>query len=209
MTQVDPKLYPLAAMCQASQIALQLATLGNCDEPAFHALIDSLFIFDPADTQAVYGNARRLDLGLLYFGILSQRPFQISQKLALKLILSFVRLAKKILASPPLQEKLKVQLIRIHEQVEYFGSWQHPRVLHNLGDLYIDLATNSSFRLKMSGQKKFLQDVEVINKIRAALFAGVRAAVLWYQLKGNMLWLLWNRKELLHEAKLVLAEKKE
>jgi high frequency lysogenization protein len=201
---VTPKLYPLAAMCQAAQLVLQLATLGTCDECALHTQIDSLFALEPKNVEAIYVDIHHLDLGLAYFDIICHHPLRIAEKAALRMIYSFSALAKKILMNPNIAENLKSQLHRIQEQSQYFGSWDHPRVMQNLGDTYLELANRFNFRLKISGQKKYLQDLENIHKIRAALLSGVRAAVLWHQMKGSFLWAIWHRKTLVQEARQLL-----
>jgi high frequency lysogenization protein len=202
------KLYPLAAMCQAAQLVVQLALSGTCNEQALQTQIESLFIFEPKQLAHVYGNFSNLQLGLNFLNFSLHHPVKASQGRRLLLIRSFCLLAKKILHSPKIQKKLFEQLSRVEEQINYFGSWQHPRVIQNLTSIYFELANKFQLKLKIAGNKKYLEDVETLNKMRVVLFSGVRAAVLWYQLHGNTPWILLNRKKLSWQIEMLLIAEK-
>jgi high frequency lysogenization protein len=45
----------------------------------------------------------------------------------------------------------------------------------------------------------------VQSKVRAALLAGIRSAVLWQQVGGGRLQLMFSRQRLLSEAKTILS----
>lgn len=199
------KLYPLAAIFQAAQLALQLSTRGHCEDIFLKAQIDSLFVFDPTHTEQIYQDQfRHLKLGLVSLELALKEPHKTLKGVMSKMVVSFFKLAKFILATPNAQKKIRTQLDRIHKQIQYFSDWQHPRVMENLSLLYLDIANSRHLRLKIVGQKKHLQDLALLNKIRAVLFSGARAAVLWYQLGGNIFWLVWHRKTLLKEIESIL-----
>jgi len=44
------------------------------------------------------------------------------------------------------------------------------------------------------------------NKIRTLLLAGIRAAVLWRQMGGNRWQLLFSRKDIINDAKMLIGE---
>src|SRR3990167_7866885 len=144
------KLYPLAAMCQAAQLVVQLALSGECSEQALQTQIESLFIFEPKQLEHIYGNFANLQLGLNFLNFTLHRPIKASQGRRLLLIRSFCLLAQKILHSPKVQKKLFEQLSRVEEQISYFGSWQHPRVIQNLTSIYFELANKFQLKLKIA-----------------------------------------------------------
>lgn len=50
-----------------------------------------------------------------------------------------------------------------------------------------------------------LKNAQVQAKVRATLLAGIRAAVLWQQVGGGRLQLMFSRARLVKEAKQILA----
>ena len=144
-------------------------------------------------------------LGGAYIHTLAKHPLKVYQSQSFQVIRSFLLLARKILASGPLQSKLKTQLTRINEQKAYFGSITAPRVIDNFASLYLETAEALQLRLQMAGKKEFLQDPQIIAQIRAVLFSGVRAAVMWYQLHGSVLNFFFERQLILQEVKPLLG----
>src|SRR3989338_9873562 len=156
---LTPKLYPLAAICQAAQLALQLATTGQCDEKALAVQIHSLFVLDPLNVAQIYCDAeapQHLKIGLSGLAMILQHPQQTLRDITAHILLSFCTLAKRILSAPASQKNIRLQLERIQGQVHYFGALEHPRVMENLSLLYLEVANTHRQRLKIIGQKKYL-----------------------------------------------------
>ncbi len=57
----------------------------------------------------------------------------------------------------------------------------------------------------MQGEPALLKNAEVANRIRALLLAGIRAAVLWRQVGGSRLKLLFGRKRIVQGARMALS----
>jgi len=57
----------------------------------------------------------------------------------------------------------------------------------------------------VQGKPEYLNTPTNANRIRALLLAGMRAAVLWRQLGGNRLKLLWTRRGIVERAEALLA----
>ena len=60
-------------------------------------------------------------------------------------------------------------------------------------------------RIQVTGAPQVLQNSQVQSKVRATLLAGIRAAVLWQQVGGGRLQLMFSRQRLLREAKTILS----
>jgi len=198
------RIYALAAMCQAAQLAVQLATQGQCDANLLKAQWHSIFIMNPKDVEQIYPHPRDLKLGLMFIDFGLKNPKKFTSNFAFPLVRSFCAMGKNLLASKKAQEALRIKLKRTEEQTHYFQPWDHPRIFQNLGEHYVEMATDQRINLKIAGQKKFLQNLEMLNKIRAVLLSGIRAAVLWYQLKGNLPWVFLNRRKIAFETQLLM-----
>ena len=60
-------------------------------------------------------------------------------------------------------------------------------------------------RIQVTGSPAVLQSPQVQAKVRSALLAGIRAAVLWHQVGGGRLQLMFSRNRLVNQAKQILA----
>jgi len=60
-------------------------------------------------------------------------------------------------------------------------------------------------RIQVTGSPAVLQNSLLQSKVRATLLAGIRAAVLWQQVGGGRLQLMFSRQRLLREAKSILS----
>jgi high frequency lysogenization protein len=59
-------------------------------------------------------------------------------------------------------------------------------------------------RIMVRGEPRLLADPSIASQIRALLLAGLRATVLWRQCGGTRLQLLWSRRPILEQARLLL-----
>lgn len=197
----------LAGMVQAVLLVKDLAQLGKADDAAFHASIQSIFEMDPKDVSSVFGGVRGIRLGLTtLLGTLNGEPEQ-GQPL-LRYIMSLIHLEKKIRHLKPIQDSLKKRITQTKKQVDYF-ELTHPTVITNLADIYLNTISTFRFRIIVWGNPRLLNTSEIMERIRALLLAGIRAAVLWRQVGGSRLQLLFSRKKIKNMAKEILVQIKE
>ena len=71
-------------------------------------------------------------------------------------------------------------------------------VVEKLADAYYQNFSQLSSvqRIRVMGHKKHLTDTHNVSRIRALLLAGIRATVLWRNVGGNRLILLFRKKTL-------------
>jgi high frequency lysogenization protein len=79
-------------------------------------------------------------------------------------------------------------------------------VVAKLAQIYSKTISQMQPRVIVAGQPFHLKDQAITEKIRAILLAGIRSAVLWKQVGGNQLQLLFKRKMYIEEAKHLLAQ---
>ena len=73
-------------------------------------------------------------------------------------------------------------------------------MLARLADSYATTVSQLQPRIMVQGKPEYLNTPANANRIRALLLAGMRSAVLWRQLGGNRLRLLWTRKHIVRCA---------
>jgi high frequency lysogenization protein len=85
------------------------------------------------------------------------------------------------------------------QQAEHFSS-THDNVISNLGTLYTETLSTFRFRIQVNGDYNYLQQQRIANQIRSLLLAAIRSAMLWRQVGGNRLQLLFYRKHIAQQV---------
>lgn len=194
----------LAGMVQAITLIRELAATGKIDDEAFKTCIQSIFNTNPANTLSVYGDLSNLKIGLEKL-IPVFSPKTDSARLTIRSMLSLMRLQRKISRSQKLINQLTQRIEQVKKQVAYFNI-THPTVIANLADIYIHAITPFRYRFYILGNQKILSVNENMEKIRALLLAAIRSAVLWQQLGGSRLKLIFLHKKISRSATHFLKE---
>lgn len=194
----------LAGMIQAVSLVRELAQTGKLNEEAYQASIDSIFQTNPDNIANVYGGKIGVKLGLEKLIHLFS-PRAKSARPLMQYTLSLLHLQKKIFRSPKLTQQLNQRITQIKKQVEYFHL-THPTVISNLADAYLTSISPFKFRIIIWGSQRSLSVTENMDRIRAILLAGIRSAVLWRQVGGSRLQLLFSRAKIKTMAEKILAE---
>ncbi|MDO7598052.1 MAG: high frequency lysogenization protein HflD [Pseudomonadota bacterium] len=181
------RIIALTALLQAVTLVQQIAETGQVDQAEFETLLKSLTVTDVASTEAVYG-----DLGQLKMGF-SQLNKQLSKSkdkrdiILLRYVISLLHLERKLAKRLAMFDLISREIDQIPQQIEYFGAINSPQVIARFADIYHRTISELSPRVQVHGEPTFLQQPDNVNRIRALLLAGIRAAILWQQ-KGGRRW---------------------
>lgn len=188
----------LAGIVQAIYLIEEIAQTGKTNEKVLETSVNSLFQTNPPNAIAVYGNANHLQYGLEKLMLtLNSRPSD-SHSIT-KHMLSLMSLQKKISRSPSTMDLLTQRLHQAKKQVDYFNL-KHPTVIANLADIYLDVINPFRFRFYISGNQQVFAIKENMEKIRALLLTAIRASVLWRQMGGSRLQLIFAREKIKSSA---------
>ncbi|MES2217859.1 MAG: high frequency lysogenization protein HflD [Pseudomonadota bacterium] len=194
----------LAGLFQALTLVRELTQTGRLHETAFQASIYSIFQIAPKDVAAVYGDLSHLKLGLQKIIDTFDATHQID-RLQHRYLLSIIHLQKKLARAPKLMEQMTTRLSQTQKQADYF-SLTHPTVIANLADIYLNTVSTFRFRIMILGNQRVMHVKENLDKVRALLLAGVRATVLWRQMGGSRLQLLFSRAKIRAAAERLLNQ---
>lgn len=199
-TQQD-RTIALIGMYQSAQLVYELATTGKVDDLAYKACINSLFVDNPDTTMDVYGNVFQIQTGVntLLAQMSSDQAVQNRNIEITRYVLSQMILAKKIKDSNEILGSIFNVLETAKAQTEQFGEL-HENVIATIARAYSENISNLAPKIMVNGHGGHLQNPRIANKIRALLLAGIRAALLWYQVGGTRWGLLWSRKKYLRTA---------
>lgn len=195
----------LAGLFQAARLAQQLAREGCAEPGAFAASIQSLMLIDAPSTDAVYGGARGVMLGLkLLQSKLTGHTHANDVEMA-RYVIAMIHLEGQLRRQPEMQEIIRRGIEAACEQMKFFEAADedetiHPRLVEKLADLYTQTISTLTPRIMVNGEHGHLSNPLIAAKVRAVLFAGIRSAFLWRQLGGNRWQLLFSRRKIAVEA---------
>ncbi|MCU7853867.1 MAG: high frequency lysogenization protein HflD [Candidatus Thiodiazotropha sp. (ex Monitilora ramsayi)] len=182
----------LAGLFQACHLAQQVAHKGLADAQALTGNIHSLFQVDTAQVLDVFGSLQNLAPGLR----LAHRQLSGSEPRDNELtryLLSLVQLERKLIGDSERLESISEGIKNTAARLPHFPQ-THSNILASLADIYAENISTLQPRIMVSGEPVYLQNPDNVNRIRALLLAGIRAAMLWRQMGGRRRQLLFNRK---------------
>ncbi|WP_312982563.1 high frequency lysogenization protein HflD [Atlantibacter sp.] len=196
----------LAGVCQSARLVQQLAHQGHCDSDAMHVSLNSVIDLNPDSTLGVFGGSEaNLKLGLeTLLGVLNANNRQGLNAELTRYTLSLMVLERKLNSAKGALQTLGDRIDSLQRQLEHFDL-ESETLLSAMAGIYVDVVSPLGPRIQVTGSPAVLQSPQVQAKVRAALLAGIRAAVLWHQVGGGRLQLMFSRNRLTHQAKQILA----
>ncbi|PHS70245.1 MAG: lysogenization regulator HflD [Methylophaga sp.] len=185
--QQQDRIIALAALIQAVTLVQQIAETGQVNQAAFDTLLNSLLATDADTTEAVYGDISQLKIGF------KQLNHQLSKKKnnkdvgLLRYVINLLHLERQLAKRPAMMDLISREIDQVPQQVEYFGDINNSQVIARFADIYHRTISELTPRIQVHGDPTYLQQADNINRVRALLLAGIRAAILWHQ-KGGRRW---------------------
>lgn len=203
MSQLQDQTLALASMFQSAVLINLLAHGENINQAAFDCSVDSLFTLDADSTEEIYGHGEGLIQGIKtlksYLGGENRHP----DKLIAYYVLTTIKLANRMLENDEMVCDIHQGLTDIQQQTDDFDMSQTGK-LHKIDGLYQKTISQLKPRIIVQGDQTSLTHSDNTSKIRTLLFAGIRAAVLWKQLGGSRLKLVFSRKKYIQQAQTIL-----
>lgn len=191
------KTLALAGVMQAASLVNQVAFNGRIKETdCYKASINSAFKSNEERVSAIYGSLKGLCLGLNNLELyLKKQKSQANFNYQIRYLKQINLLAKIMDARPEMGS-------RIAESIRSNNNYtSDAKTIENLAKIYYENFSSlpANRRILVMGDKKHLQSKKNILRIRALLFAGIRAAFLWRSYGGGMLSLLLQKNYILRE----------
>lgn len=190
-------------MFQAAALVRQAARHGDVDDSAFGTSIDSIFRTDPKSVADAFGGVHGLMPGLRALRDHLGRRSENSDPEVTGYVIALMLLERKLVQSPSMLDSLR-QGIRTLESLHGTDPLD-PRVISGLARLYTDTISHLNPRILVHGAPEHLNASATADRIRALLLAGIRAAVLWRQVGGSRITLLFGRKRAVAAAEYALG----
>jgi high frequency lysogenization protein len=195
----------LAALFQAASLVKDVAWHGRCDPDDFRTMVGSLFSFEAADIDGIYGNVHRLRRGMQAMADQLEAGGRAGDLELTRYVVGLLFLERKLLKQPEMVRAVREGIQGAERQRDYFGDMTHQSVISALAQTYQDTISALGPRIMVQGEQAHLSNDDNASRIRTLLLAGIRAAVLWRQAGGSRWRLLLSRGGLLREARAILA----
>ena len=195
----------LAGICQASLMVQKLAHEGSYNEQDGKTMVACLTNMNPSTTLDVFGNDEaNLKTGLTaLMGMLTGGNSGISAEMT-RYMLSIMALERRLSKDDKAMEQLGQRIEQLERQASYFEPMSEG-VFNALAGIYVDVVSPAGPRIQVTGSPDILKNTLVQAKVRATLLAGIRCAVLWQQVGGSRLQLMFSRSRLSNQAKQILS----
>lgn len=200
----------LAGVFQSARLVQQLAREGRGDPDAFRTSVHSILALEAANVDAVYGDLNGLRFGLtLLKDKLSGHSAPSDIEMA-RYVVAILHLEGVLRRNPQMLAAIGTGIENAVKQMKFFeagadGADIHPVLVDKLAELYSQTLSTLKPRIMVSGEHGHLNNPAIAARVRTALFAGIRSAVLWRQLGGRRWQLLFTRGRIQREAAAQLA----
>ncbi|MEF1218267.1 high frequency lysogenization protein HflD, partial [Photobacterium damselae] len=192
-----------AGICQAVKLVQQVAQTGRCDNEMLTATLESILVTDPANTLAVYhSDEANLRIGLE--ALVKDIDNTSSGNELTRYLVGVMALERKLSGRRDSMAQLGDRIDLLKRQTEHFELLEE-QMLSNIASVYLDIISPLGPRIQVSGTPAQLQIPQVQHKVRALLLAAIRSAVLWRQVGGKRRHLIFGRKQMVEQAKILLA----
>ncbi len=194
----DGQVVALAGLFQAARLVVDLAHEGSCDTTAMESSLQSVLRIDASTPLAVFGGLEGVRLGLAVFGDAVEGKG--TEASVTRITATVMHLERKLMRHPQMLEAVRNGIESVARDLGR-GALESEALAERLGALYGDTLSTLKPRVIVQGNGLQLSQPVVVARIRAALLAAVRAAVLWRQMGGNHLRLLFQRGRLSRRAR--------
>lgn len=210
MKNIKSESIALAALFQCCSQINRIAHTGYCDEHSAATVFRALLVTDPNTVEDIYKTSdlkngfKSLIEGFSTDGITDNNAKELA-----KLAMQVIALTDRIMGNTSLYNRLSNEIDSLKLQIEKnnpdFLEGSTSVVMNSdnvekFAQLYQSLISPNFSKLLIFGEERFLSSTENQNRIRALLLAGIRAVVLWNQVGGKKLYLMFRRKDILSYA---------
>ncbi len=192
-----------AGICQAIKLVQTVAREGRCDEAQLEACLRSITVVNSDATLGIYGNDEaNLTLGLK--ALAEEFDNTPTGSELTRYTVSLIALERKLSGRRDALSQLGDRIDTITRQLDHYELLED-QMVSNLASIYLDVISPLGPRIQVTGTPAQLQQSLVQHKVRALLLAGIRSAVLWQQVGGKRRHIIFGRKQMVEQAKIILA----
>ena len=203
-TAVENRTIALAGLYQSVDLVSQIAWRGVADRASFTASLASIFKLDAGSYADVFGGTRGIEAGLKVLHKQLTVNDHKSQMERTRYVVTLLYLERKLRRNPSMAKTIQLGIAQARQQLAHF-ELTHTNVISRLADVYQQTISCLQPAIIVHGDQSYLANPQNASRVRALLFAGIRAAVLWRQSGGTRWHLFMGHKALLRDVEALLA----
>lgn len=212
LSKWEQQLVALATVAQSAALVRDLAYEGQAPQEQLAACINPLIQLQAPSIDSIFPELSSLTRGFQTLQDMFSNDRVQSQGEVVRYTLGMLLLRNKLMADRDMQDTLRrrlqyldplpIELTQLNTESDDGNQvFSHQeRILEQLANLYQDTISTLSYRIQVQGKIDNLKNERIANSIRALLLAGIRSAVLWYQLGGRRWRLVVYRKRIKETA---------
>ena len=196
-----------AGMIQSATLVCQLAKEDRHDREALWQSAQSLIRLDTDRAEDVYGSVHGVELGLRKIVLLFGAQSTVEDRDIFNYTIFVHQVSSKLMKLEKTSHIIHAELEEIRQDLGRPGEpgYEPERLFELLAGLYSRTISYLTPRIIVRGKSDRLQDPATVNRVRTALFSGVRSAYLWTQLGGRRWKIIFQRKGYVNRARQLLA----
>ena len=190
-----------SGMFQAASLVHQLATRDSHDETALLSSALSVLRIDTDSVEGIYGGRDDLLLGFQVVTQMFGRRSDLVPRQLFQYSVAMHQLAVRIPVMSHVSEIIRGGLEDLNREFLDRGDFpeddetQVEHLYESLAGLYARSVSTLTPRILVQGSQQRLSSPATVNRVRTALFAGIRSSFLWHQLGGRRWHLLFQRRK--------------
>jgi high frequency lysogenization protein len=117
----------------------------------------------------------------------------------IRYLLGILALRQKLMSDSAMQDKLQASLQNLRPPESFQNDADDADIeqfLTAVAKIYQDTISTYTFRIHVKGNLEHLRNERIASQVRTLLLAGIRWAVLWYQIGGRRWHLVLYRKKI-------------
>lgn len=198
MHALEKQVLALAGLFQAVSSVKRLAWEGQQDTESVTALLNSVLFLDAPDVETIYGGVNGVSQGLNMLSQTVGNRVSTTDREVIQYAYTIMLLEKKLSKSPVMLKEIGTRIEALKQQMAvYEYTVTDENVIAKMADIYFSTVSKLQPKVMVKGEHLHLQNTQNVHLIRALLLAAMRSAILWRQLGGSRLGLLFKRKKLL------------
>jgi high frequency lysogenization protein len=198
-SSLEQQTIALAGVAQAARLVDQVSKTGSYPLEFLESSVHSLFEFEAASVDEVYGGIAGVKLGLHNLSSLLASRQEQENRDVVRYVFSLLYLERKFAANQDMMSVVHSRLEHASFRAEHFATHVND-LCHSVSGIYQDTLSQLKFRIKVNGSAQHLQNTQNADVIRTLLLAGIRSAFLWRQMGGRRWRLVVQRKRLLEAS---------
>ena len=188
LKNIKEQIYALAGLHQACLVVSNLAWRGEYKNQDFDALINCIIDTKSASIENIFISKDCLSIGFKHLKKQIIDDIFTRSSETRRYIASLNKLSDTLMSDNSCINKIQLLLKSFNEKSK---SMTIDEKTIELSNIYQQTLSKFEPRIVVNGENKFLTDENHSSRIRTALFAGVRSVILWRQLGGSKLKLLF------------------